>query len=254
MHDRAVIARIADAARLGPDDVVVEIGAGLGALTSELVARAGRVIAVERDRDLVAVLREQLGEIENLEIVEANALTFTLADVADGEPVHVVGNLPYHISSPLLFALLDQRAHLARATLMLQRELAERIVAAPGSRTYGAPSVMVQQHADVALALSVGRGAFTPAPKVDSSVIQFAPRRGDAAADETPDGFAELVRAAFAQRRKQLPRALSRLHARERVIAALESLSLSPTVRAESLSPADFVALTRALDTTQSAP
>lgn len=243
LHDRNVVARIADAARLTRDDVVVEIGAGLGALTVALVERAGRVIAIERDRELAAVLRAELGDVQNLEIVEANALTLELTDVARGAPVHVVGNLPYQISSPLLFRLLDQRAYLRRATLMFQRELAERIVAPPGSRVYGAPSVLVQHYANVTLTLTVGRGAFTPPPKVDSSVIQLTPR----ADIDTPSGFAELVRAAFGQRRKMLPRAVARIAPRERVIESLESLGLAPTLRAESLSPDDFVALARSL-------
>lgn len=246
LHDPRIVARIADAAALQPTDVVVEIGAGLGALTGALAARARRVLAIERDRDLALLLRQAFAEVASVTILETNALTFDFAAVAAAERLVVVGNLPYNIASPLLFRLLDQRAALRSATVMLQRELAQRLVAGPGTRRYGAPSVLLQQHAELHTCLQVGRGAFVPPPRVDSTVIRLdfraAPR---APADDA--ALRQTVRAAFGMRRKTLLRALSAAFPGEAVALALAQCGIDPRARAETLSVMQFAALSRAL-------
>src|SRR5262249_23758861 len=157
----------------------VEIGAGLGTLTARLAGRAGRVIAIERDRDLAVVLRGELGENSRVEIAEANALTFDYAAVADraGAPPVVVGNLPYPLAWPILFRLLEARARkmIARIVIMLQREMAERIVAAPSTAEYGALGVMVAMSGRAKIVCRVPAGAFVPAPRVESAVLRIEP-------------------------------------------------------------------------------
>lgn len=240
LHDPRIAARIVDLAQPRAGDTVVEIGAGLGALTDLLAARCARLVAIERDRELVEVLRERFGGCSNVEIAATNALRFDYAQFSP--PALVVGNLPYHISSQLLFALVDQRAGVREAVVMLQRELADRLAAGPGSRTYGAPSVLLQQLADIEVCLQVGRGAFTPAPKVDSTVLRLR-MRAQPRHPTDEQTFRRLVRAAFGNRRKTLPRALSPVFSRERVVASLQQLGLSPLVRAEQLDIAAFAEL-----------
>lgn len=244
LHDPAVAAAIVRASGATAADTVVEIGAGLGALTSLLAQAAGQVIAIERDRDLVAVLRAELGQRDNVQIVEDNALTFQISSL--GRRVLVVGNLPYHISSQLLFRLIDQRRHISSATLMLQRELAQRLLASPGSRLYGAPSVSCRQFAQLESCLQVGRGAFTPAPRVDSTVIKLVMRDQPLCpVDESL--FRAVVRAAFASRRKMLRRALTAAYAADRVDRALDLAEIDPTARAETLTVEQFGRLATAL-------
>lgn len=246
LHDPRIVARIAEAAGIQSTDVVVEIGAGLGALTGALAARALRVLAIERDRDLALLLREAFAEVASVTILETNALTFEFGAVAGAGRLVVVGNLPYNIASPLLFRLLDQRAQLRSATVMLQRELAQRLVAGPGTRRYGVPSVLLQQHAELRTCLQVGRGAFVPPPRVDSTVIRLdfrsAPR---APADDA--ALRHTVRTAFGARRKTLQRALSAAFPSDAVTLALARCGIDPRARAETLSVVQFAALSQAL-------
>lgn len=244
LHDPGVASAIVAASGVSADDTVVEIGAGLGALTHLLAARAGRVIAIERDRELAHVLRLELEGRANVEVVEANALTYDLA--ALGERVIVVGNLPYHISSPLLFHLLEQRAAVRHAVLMFQRELAQRLLEGPGSRLYGAPSVSCRQYAELRACLQVGRGAFTPAPRVDSTVVRLDMREQPLApADE--QAFRVLVRTAFASRRKTLRRALAGAYPADAIERAITGCGIAPSARAETLSVEQFACLAEAL-------
>lgn len=246
LHDRGVVRRIVDLASVVPDDTVVEIGAGLGILTEALAPVAGRVLAIERDRDLARVLRERLADRPNVTVVEQNALRYDFSGF-DG-PVVVVGNLPYNIASPLVFHLLEARAGIRSATLMLQRELAERIVAAPGSRVYGAPSVLCQQAAEVRLGFTVAAGAFVPKPRVDSAVLRFVFRPTPRApVDGSADLFRRVVRAAFSTRRKTLRNALGGSFPPELVAAALERVGLDGNRRGETLSVEEFAQLSAAL-------
>jgi len=245
LHDASVVRAIADAAQIEPNDTVVEIGAGLGAMTGILAQRAARVIAVERDRELAAVLRDVFGQTSNIEVAETNALTFSFLNF--DEPVVVVGNLPFHISSPLIFHLLDQRQHIRAAIVMLQREPAQRLVAEPGSRVYGAPSVTCQQYADLSVCLQVKRGAFLPPPRVDSTVIRLRMRTQPLGAAD-PVRFRAVVRAAFARRRKMLRRALAAQYPVDAVERALADAEIASDTRAECLSVLQFVRLTNALE------
>jgi 16S rRNA (adenine1518-N6/adenine1519-N6)-dimethyltransferase len=246
--DPNVRRRIVDAAAATADDTVVEIGAGLGALTGLLAERAGRVIAIERDPDLVPLLREVLAASANVTVAPADAMGFDFAAAAAqaGRPLVVVGNLPYQITSPLLFALLASGPAIARALLMVQREVAERVIAPHGSKTYGRLSVMVQQQAAVEILFHVGAGAFHPPPAVTSTVMRVTPLAAPRAAVPDPVLFAEVVRAAFATRRKMLRRALAPVFGEEASRAALAAAGIDETRRAEELSVAELARLSAA--------
>jgi 16S rRNA (adenine1518-N6/adenine1519-N6)-dimethyltransferase len=241
LGDPRILGELAALAEVRPGETVVELGAGLGHLTRALAATGARVVAVERDRDLAPILRAELPQVQ---IVEADAKSFDLTAAARGERIVVCGNLPYHLSSPILFHLLDQRTVLRRAVLLLQREVAERVAAPPGGRDYGVLSVLVQHVADARIGLQVDRRAFTPPPEVESSalVLDFLPRPRAEVRDERR--FRTLVKAAFAQRRKTLWNALKPLPgARE----ALERAGIDPQRRGETLSVAEFAAVEREL-------
>jgi 16S rRNA (adenine1518-N6/adenine1519-N6)-dimethyltransferase len=242
--DEAVVTRIVETVAPSPDQDVVEIGAGLGSLTLALAQRAARVHAIERDRDLVKVLHQELAGT-SAEVVEANALTYDFT--AFTSPVKVVGNLPYNIASPLLFHLLDQGRSILAATIMLQREVAERIVAGPGSRTYGVPSVLCQQEAEVGICFDVPRTAFHPQPRVDSTVIQLRFRERPQV-EVAGSLFKQVVKAAFSARRKQLRNALTRAFEREHVVAVLANTGIDGGRRGETLTVLEFGELARAME------
>jgi 16S rRNA (adenine1518-N6/adenine1519-N6)-dimethyltransferase len=239
LGDARILGQLAALARLQPGDVVVELGAGLGHYTRALAATGARVIAVERDRELAPILRKQLPGVE---VVEADAKSFDLKAI--GGRVVVCGNLPYHLSSPILFHLLDQREAVRRAVLLLQREVAERIAAQPGGRQYGLLSVLVQLVAEVSIGLPVPRHAFTPPPQVDSSalVLEFLDGPRAPVADE--QRFRALVKAAFQQRRKTLRNSLKNFAGGREALARAE---IDPQRRAETLSVREFAAIERAL-------
>jgi len=244
--------RIVAAAELCPDDVVVEIGAGLGALTARLADTANKVVAIDRDAQLVAVLRAELADRANLELVLGDALEFDLAECARqaGRPLVVVGNLPYVITSPVLFATIEAAAGglvVDRAIFMVQKEFAQRMLAPPGSRTYGRLSVMVQQAASAEILFHVGAGAFLPAPAVTSTVLRLRPRARPLAEVGDASLFARVVREAFGARRKMLRRALEPGFGGARAAAALAAAGIAGTRRAEELSVADFARLANAL-------
>ena len=222
---------------------MVELGAGLGHLTRALASTGAHVVAVERDRELVPILRAQLPDVE---IAEADAKSFDLRGLARraGRRVVVCGNLPYHLSSPILFHLLDEREALRRAVLLLQREVAERIAAPAGGRDYGLLSVLVQHVAEPRLALSVPRHAFTPPPEVESAalVLEFLDRPRAEVRDEAR--FRALVKAAFAQRRKTLWNALKPVSGGRE---ALQKSGIDPQRRGETLTVEEFASIERSL-------
>lgn len=243
--------RIVAAAEVRDTDVVVEIGAGLGALTARLAQVARKVIAIDRDAHLVPILRSELADRPNLEIVLGDALEFDLGEAARaaGQALVVVGNLPYVVTSPVLFATLEAAEGgqvVDRAIFMVQKEFAQRMLAPPGSRTYGRLSVMVQQAASAEILFHVGAGAFLPPPAVTSTVIRLRPRARPLA--EVRDGalFERVVREAFGARRKMLRRALEPGFG-TRAAAALEVAGIAGTRRAEELAVADFARLANAL-------
>ena len=254
LHDRSVLGRIVAAAGASGDDTVVEIGAGLGTLTGALARAAPpprRILAVERDPDMQRVLGAELAGDAHVEVVAADALAFDYAAAARaaGRPVIVVGNLPYQISSALVLALLDAgaRGAVARAVVMIQREMAQRIVAPPGSRTYGRLTVAVAQHAEARILFHVRPGSFHPAPAVTSSVVSLTPRPAPLAPVRDPALFEAVVKQAFATRRKMLRGALGAQFGEQAVAAAFAATGIAGTKRAEQLSVTDFGRLADAL-------
>ena len=248
LHDRSVHARIVAAAACTADVVVVEIGAGLGTLTGALATAEpppARVIALERDADMLRVLAAELGDMSHVAVTPADAAAFDFeaASRAVGRPLVVVGNLPYQIASALIVGLVEARGAIARAVVMVQREFAQRVVAPPGTRTYGRLSVTVQQHAEARILLHVPPGAFHPPPSVTSSVMRLVPRATPLAPVRDEALFAEVVKQAFSTRRKMLRRALEPAFGDAAVARALAAASIDETLRAERLSVADFARL-----------
>ena len=237
LRDPNTVRRIADAVEAAPGQGVVEIGPGTGALTSELLARYARLVALEVDERAIAHLRETLPalDVRHQDVLEVrwNALAEEV-----GGPLAVVGNLPYYITSPILFGLLDARAHVTHAVVMMQREVAERLVAAPRTKAYGILSVVFQRYADLKLLFRVPPTVFYPRPKVESAVVRLRFRPDAPPPSPFEDLLRSVVRAAFNQRRKMLRSALSALGPVPELWA---------TKRAEELTPDDFEALVRAL-------
>jgi 16S rRNA (adenine1518-N6/adenine1519-N6)-dimethyltransferase len=232
--DEAVIADIVDAVHPRPGEVVVEIGPGLGALTLPLSRRVQPLHVIEIDRDIVARLRSTYAP-ERLVIHEGDALEFDFTVL--GPDLRVVGNLPYHISTPLLFHFGESASTIRDIHAMLQSEVVERIVAMPGASDYGRLSVMLQYRFEIEKVLDVPAEAFRPAPKVESAVVRMIPRHTDALLARDAKLFADTVAAAFSQRRKTLRNSLGSLL----TPPDFETLGIDPQARAQTLSVADFV-------------
>lgn len=232
--DEAVIGAIVDAIAPRADDAMVEIGPGLGAITRPLAAIVKPLHVVEIDRDIVARLRSAFLP-ERLVIHEGDALEFAFAEL--GPDLRVVGNLPYHISTPLLFHLAESAHTLKDIHVMLQSEVAERMVAEPGGSEYGRLSVMLQYRFDMEKILAVPPDAFSPPPKVDSALVRMLPRSADTSRAQDERLFAETVKAAFSQRRKTLRNTLGN------VLTATDfaALEIDPQARAQTLSVEDFI-------------
>ncbi len=240
LQDRTVIALIIAAVAPLPKDHLVEIGPGRGAITMELLRRTGRLDAVELDRDLVEPLARQCAPLGQLVIHNADALTFDLCGLAaPDQKLRLVGNLPYNISTPLLFHFLAERACVQDMHLMLQKEVVDRIVAPPGSRTYGRLSVMIQTWCRAESLFDIPPGAFYPAPKVYSAFLRLTPLDPLPHPVRDPGCHEHLVAQAFAQRRKSLRNALRGSVAEE----DFRSLGIDPGQRAEQLGVGSFAAL-----------
>ena len=247
LTDPRILARIADALDLTGRETVVEIGPGRGALTEQLLQRARRVVAVELDRDLVPFLREKFAG-RPIEVVEGDVLEHSLAALAGGEEFVLAGNVPYYITTPILFHAL-RRPRAARAVYLVQREVAERAVAAAGADEYGALSVNVQAVAVPEMVFRVPAGAFSPPPKVESAVLRVIPRPDPVIAAADEQGFRELVQAAFGLRRKQMRRVVRTIAdtGAEQADAILAVASIDPEARPETLTVEQFAALWRAM-------
>ncbi|WP_419937719.1 16S rRNA (adenine(1518)-N(6)/adenine(1519)-N(6))-dimethyltransferase RsmA [Candidatus Palauibacter sp.] len=234
-------------------DVVLEVGPGHGELSQYLVGCCRRLILIEKDRDLAAGLRDRWGDRQDVDVVEGDALRLELSEfVREATAVRVVSNVPYNITSPLVFAFLRLDPAATRIVLTVQREVAERIVAPPGIKAYGALSVGVQAIAGASLAFRVGRQAFRPVPAVDSAVVRLEPRPDAAAVDRA--ALRTLTRACFNRRRKQLQKTLRtapELSFAGDVEEVLAQLSIDPAVRPEMLDPPTFVRLAAALQARQ---
>jgi len=243
LADPHYVRRIVDAVDPKPGDNIVEIGPGLAALTAQLVERAGRIKAIEIDRDLAARLRDQFAE-SALELHEADALAFDFATL--GDDLRVVGNLPYNVSSPLLFRFVERVDQLRDIHVMLQKEVVARMAAEPDTPEYGRLTVMLGAAFRIERLLLVPAGAFRPVPKVESAVARLTPLGANKPDIADPALFARVVAAAFAQRRKTLRNALSSLCSAEEIARA----SIDPSLRGEALAVADFVRLANSLAST----
>lgn len=239
LHDQAVLERIIRTVNPKPDDLLVEIGPGRGALSRLLLPKLDRLRVVEIDRDVIGPLKAACGQSDKLEIHMADALDFDFGlFAADGRLLRLVGNLPYNISTPLLFHLLGQAAQIRDMHFMLQKEVVDRICAEPGSDDYGRLTVSMAARAEAVSLFEVGPEAFHPPPKVDSAVVRIRP-----CATPFPlaslEAYDRLVAAAFNQRRKTLANGLKGLLS----AAQIEAVGIAPGIRAEQLAPAAFACL-----------
>ena len=247
LTDPRLLARIADALEAGPGDTVLEIGPGLGGLTTPLTERAGRVIAIEKDRDLIPALESRFPAVK---VIHADALDVDWHSLspAGGGSLLVTGNIPYNITSPLIDkALLPPRPR--RTVFLVQKEVADRVTAGPGTGDYGALSIGVQAVARPERLFTVPAGAFNPRPKVDSAVLRMTPLEHPLINDAERESFRVFVVGLFGFRRKQLLRALRELTgwSPDRAAEALAAAGITGTVRPEVISPAEFVRLHRTL-------
>ena len=240
LHQRSVIERIVAAIAPRPGERVIEIGPGEGALTLPLLAAAGRLTAIELDGDLIAALRERAAPVGELEIIHADVLKVDLTTLADGSELRLAGNLPYYVSSPILFHCLAHADAITDMHFMLQKEVVDRMAAAPGSKVYGRLSVMLQLACKVEPLLRVAPGAFRPPPKVESTVVRLRPLpAAERPAPRLGQAIDAVVRAAFGQRRKTLANALRGLLDS----AAIRAAGVDPGARAETVAPHGFVEL-----------
>ncbi|PKL95766.1 MAG: 16S rRNA (adenine(1518)-N(6)/adenine(1519)-N(6))-dimethyltransferase [Gammaproteobacteria bacterium HGW-Gammaproteobacteria-8] len=242
--DESVIDRIVASIAPRRDDRMVEIGPGLGALTRPLLARLERLDVVELDRDLAGSLPRRLGEPPGLVVHQADALTFDFESLDAGAGVRVIGNLPYNISTPLLFHLLDQSDAIVDMHFMLQKEVVDRLTASPGSKAWGRLGVMTAARATATLLFLVPPEAFQPAPKVESAIVRIVPKRLDPDQRALLPALEAVTRAAFAQRRKTLRNNFKGLVE----AGQLDALGIDPGARAETLSLAEFKRLAEVID------
>ncbi|MFY1829181.1 16S rRNA (adenine(1518)-N(6)/adenine(1519)-N(6))-dimethyltransferase RsmA [Myxococcus fulvus] len=248
LGDEDALSTIADALHLREGEPVVELGPGLGHLTRFLAATGAKVTAVERDRDMVTVLEKEA--IPGVRVVAGNAATVNFAEVAGAPDVAVAGNLPYHLTSSILFQVLAQRAQVSRAVFTLQKEVVERLAAEPGSRDYGLLTVLLGLHFDAENVLTLEAWRFHPPPKVDSAVLSLTRRATPRAPIIDEARFTRVVKASFAHRRKTLLNSLKSdktLATPDALLAALQTAGIDPQRRAETLAPEEFAALERAL-------
>ena len=246
LTDAHALTRIADTLALTGSETVVEIGPGRGALTELLLARAARVIAIELDAALVAHLQSRFAANARLTVVAADVLDVPLAGAAGGVPFMLAGNIPYYITTPILFHALEPPMP-QRSVFLIQKEVAERVVAEPGSKIYGALSINVQAVAIPRLVAKVPPGSFSPPPKVDSAILALEPRPDPLITPAEQSAFSEMVIATFGLRRKQMRRVVRTLadlspDDADRILSAAE---IDPESRPETLTPAAFVSLYR---------
>ncbi|MDX5335647.1 MAG: 16S rRNA (adenine(1518)-N(6)/adenine(1519)-N(6))-dimethyltransferase RsmA [Marinobacter sp.] len=238
LHDPGVIEKIVRSINPKPDDAIVEIGPGLGAITEEILAVNPRLQVVELDRDLIPVLRTKFFNYPEFRIHEADALSFDFSQlVVDGRPLRIVGNLPYNISTPLIFHLLAQSGVVQDMHFMLQKEVVQRLAATPGDNNYGRLGIMAQYFCKVQPLFEVGPGAFRPAPKVDSAIVRLVPHKELPHPAKNLKTLQAVVRTAFNARRKTLRKALAALV----TVEQLQSVGINDGLRPENLSLADYV-------------
>ena len=244
LHDQTIIRRIISAINPLAGQNIVEIGPGQGALTLPLLKACGRLTAIELDRDLIASLQQRAASVGDLELINADVLKLDLSSLQLDPPLRLVGNLPYNISTPLMFHLLEFSDLISDMTFMLQKEVAERILAGPGGKNYGKLSVMMHYHCDADYLLDVPPQSFNPRPKVDSAVIRLTPLASPRVDIANREVLEQVVTAAFSQRRKTLSNSLKGLLDRDLIAAQ----GIDPGARAETLSLEQFASLSRLLD------
>ena len=256
--DSEIVRQIIARAGFEMSDRVLEIGPGLGALTLPLAQSVAHIVAVEKDTQLAALLKKKLTRtgITNVTVVNHDILTFDIKDMGgnSSERLSIIGNLPYNISSPLLEKLTENRHLIGRAVLMFQLEVAKRIIAPPGGKTYGAMTLLVQYHALPTVLLEVSKHAFRPRPKVDSMVLELDFERPYPERALNEDDFKKVVRGAFAHRRKTILNSLegfSLSWSREVLLEAMKKCHIDPGRRAETLNMNDFLCLTSVLRLTK---
>ena len=251
LADKNILKKVIKTAEIEKEDIVLEVGPGLGEMTQALAHEARKVIAVEIDPRLVEILKGKLADIPNVEIIQSDILKFDVRKHLGSEkhPVKVVANLPYQISTPLLFHFIDSRDLFSVLILMLQREVAERMVAPPGRKTYGPLSVLIQSVADVSICFTVKPSAFFPPPEVETAVIRLSWKKSPMIAPEQEDGFRAVVKGCLGYRRKTLANALkySNLLLPENLEKRLEEMGIDPRRRPETLSVQEFVGLASVL-------
>lgn len=244
LHDEGVIARIVQSINPQTDDHLVEIGPGQGALTRPLAASGARLDCVELDRDLAAFLETNVGKQDNVTIYQQDILKFDLAQLhTDGKPLRIIGNLPYNISTPVLFYLLQQHHLIQDMVFMLQLEVVNRMAAQPGEKNFGRLSLTLQYFCEVQPLFNVPSAAFTPRPKVSSAIVRLIPHREFPVQARDAESLQTVIRTAFNQRRKTLKNSLKAIISEE----ALNKLPLDVSLRPETLTLADYVLISDAL-------
>ena len=249
--DRNVLDRVIQTAEVGKDDVIIEVGPGLGEMTHALARLAKQVIAVEIDAKLVEILKKKLAECPNVEVVRSDILKVDFKHFykKEGQPIKVVANLPYQISTPLLFCFIEAREVFSTFTLMVQKEVAERMVASPGGKEYGKLSVLLQVFLDLSVRFFIPPSAFFPRPKVESAVVHMSFREKSVVRLEDEEWFKKIVKGCFGYRRKTLMNALkhSGLPLPQSIESRMQTIGIDPQKRPETLTIQDLVHLAEAL-------
>lgn len=258
LTDKNIIDKIIEKSMVGKRDLVLEIGPGIGVLTAAAAEAAGKVIAIEIDRNLLPILEETLGEYDNIEIINSDVLKTDLTAILEQnreingqrtEGMKILGNLPYYITTPIIMKILEDKVPVDCITIMLQKEVADRIKAAPGTKAYGALSVAVQYYCTITHVASAPKEIFVPQPKVDSAVIRLDVRKEKPVKLNSEEAFFAVVKAGFGQRRKTLLNSLTGVYGltREEIAAVMAAAGIDPVRRAETLSLEEFAALANAI-------
>lgn len=249
--DTHVLEKIILAAGVTKEDCVLEIGPGIGTMTQYLAEAAGHVVAVEIDSNLIPILKETLADYHNVTVIHADILKTDINELTQkfngGRPIKVVANLPYYITTPIIMGLFEGQVPIDNITVMVQKEVADRMQVGPGSKDYGALSLAVQYYAEPYIVANVPPNCFMPRPNVGSAVIRLTRHKNPPVSAQDPGLMFRLIRASFNQRRKTLQNGLNNSpevpYSKEQIISAIESLGLSPSVRGEALNLEQFAAL-----------
>ncbi len=253
LTDKNIVDKIVDGAGIGPEDTVIEIGPGMGVITWEAASRARKVIAIELDSSLIPILGETLARFDNVQIINQDVLKTDINELTEGEEaghVKIIGNLPYYITTPIIMKLLEDKVKAESLTIMTQKEVADRIGAGPGTKSYGALSIAVQFYCQVEKVTDVSRNSFIPAPNVDSTVLKLKFRQQPAAAVRNEPLFFKCVRAGFGQRRKTLSNSMQTLQgvSKDLIRDSLDAAGIDPARRAETLSIEEFAKFSDEVD------